>query len=267
MMHGTFCREDVMPIFLSRRLTGRVRTRRANYQLAGMMAVIAGATNAGGFLAVAQYTSHMTGILSTMADNIALYNYKLALSGMAALLSFIAGSTVATLMIHRGRRLGRESEYAAPLMLEALLLLCFGSLSRQLEHYEWLFIPLTVWLLCFVMGLQNALITVMSQYEIRTTHITGMVTDIGIEVAKLCRIGYHPQRKKQIKIRTNSHKLLFSIMLVLLFLVGGVIGAYGFRHVDCVFTILLAAILMASAAVPIVDDIRRELLRGPPRPS
>lgn len=246
-----------MPISFSRRLTGRVRTRAANYQLAGVLTLIAGATNAGGFLAVEQYTSHMTGILSAVADNLAIDNYKLALSGIAALLSFVAGAATATLMIQRNRRLGRESEFAAPLMLEAILLLCFGLLSNQLERFEWLFVPLTVWLLCFVMGLQNALITVMSQSEIRTTHITGMITDIGIELGKFSYCYRLICRQKQHTRHTNSHKLVLSLVLVLLFLTGGVIGAYGFKYVDCVFTILLAAILLALACVPIMDDLRK----------
>lgn len=244
-----------MPISFSRRLTGRVRTRSANYQLAGILTLIAGATNAGGFLVVEQYTSHMTGIVSALADNIALYNYKLVLSGLAALFSFIAGATVASLMIQRSRGLGRQSEYAAPLMLEAILLLCFGLLFNQLERFEWLFIPLTVWLLCFVMGLQNGLITVISQSEIRTTHMTGMVTDIGIELGKLSRYCYVGYRKKPTAIRTNSHKLILSIVLVLLFLTGGIIGAYGFKHVDGVFTVSLAAILLLLASVPVIDDL------------
>ncbi len=252
-----------MPISFSRRLTGRVRTRSANYQLAGVLTLIAGATNAGGFLVVEQYTSHMTGILSAVADNLAFYNYKLALSGLAALLSFIAGSIVSTLMIQRNRSLGRESEYAAPLMLEALLLLCFGVMSNQLERFEWLFIPLTVWLLCFVMGLQNALITMMSQSEIRTTHITGMVTDIGIELGKMSRCSQGSCTKNKRLIRTKSHKLLLSIVLVLLFLTGGVIGAYGFKYVDCVFTISLAVVLLVLACVPVIDDIRKGRLRLP----
>ena len=51
-----------------RSLTHKVRTRRANRQLGGLLAVVAGAANAGGFLAIPRYTSHMTGIVSEIAD-------------------------------------------------------------------------------------------------------------------------------------------------------------------------------------------------------
>jgi len=43
------------------------------------------------------------------------------------------------------------------------------------------FVPLTVMLLRFMMGLQNAVHTKISKAEIRTTHIT----DLGIELGKL----------------------------------------------------------------------------------
>jgi len=64
-----------MPIFYLRRLTGRERTQNANQQLARYLTFVAGAINAGGFLAVRQYSSHVTGIVSAMADNLALRTY------------------------------------------------------------------------------------------------------------------------------------------------------------------------------------------------
>lgn len=61
-----------MPIKYARRLTGSERSRHANRHLGFALAFVAGAANAGGFLAVQQYTSHMTGIVSAMADNLVL---------------------------------------------------------------------------------------------------------------------------------------------------------------------------------------------------
>jgi len=61
-----------MPVPYLRRLTGKERSQKANRQLALFLAFIAGAVNAGGYLAVRQYTSHMTGIVSAMADNLSL---------------------------------------------------------------------------------------------------------------------------------------------------------------------------------------------------
>ena len=87
-----------------------------------------------------------------------------------------------TLMINFSRRRRLHSQYAPALALEAGLLLLFGILGAQLMSVPGFFVPLTVVLLCFIMGLQNAIITKLSNAEVRTTHITGMVTDIGIEL-------------------------------------------------------------------------------------
>ena len=59
-----------MPIQYLRRLTSPQRTDDANRRLGQSLAFVAGAANAGGFLAVKQYTSHMSGIVSAMADDI-----------------------------------------------------------------------------------------------------------------------------------------------------------------------------------------------------
>lgn len=63
-------------------LTTRVRTRRANRRLGAVLAFVAGAVNAGGFLAVQRYTSHMTGIVSGIADDLVLGQAALAMAGV-----------------------------------------------------------------------------------------------------------------------------------------------------------------------------------------
>ena len=167
-----------MPIHYVRKLTGHHRTSDANRHLGFALAFVAGATNAGGFLAVQQYTSHMTGIVSAMADNLALGSFALVMTGAGALLSFLMGAACTAVMVNYARRHSLYSEYALPLLVEAALLLCYGTLGAQLTHIEGLFDPMTVMLICLIMGLQNAVITKLSKAEIRTTHLTGTVTDI-----------------------------------------------------------------------------------------
>lgn len=57
-----------MPLHYARRLTGRHRSGQANRHIGVVLTFVAGATNAGAFLAVHQYTSHMTGMVSSMAE-------------------------------------------------------------------------------------------------------------------------------------------------------------------------------------------------------
>ena len=109
-------------------------------------------------------------------------------------------------------------------MLEASLLLCFGFLGEQLSHIAGLFVPMTVMLLSFIMGLQNALVTKISHSEIRTTHVTGLVTDIGIEMGK-AMYGLTTQPPNRLPVQANGPRLQILLLLAMSFFLGGVLGA------------------------------------------
>lgn len=245
-----------MPIHYLRSLTGKERSRRANRDLALVLAFVAGATDAGGYLAVRHYTSHMSGVVSSMADNLALGDIALWLSGLGAVLAFLTGAACAAILVNWGRRNGLRSEYVSPLLLEAALLISFCFLGRSLEHPIKLFISILTLLLCFTMGLQNAIITKISQAEIRTTHMTGIVTDIGIELGKL--LYWNGLRNStEMKVLADRQKLRLLIALIGLFFLGGLLGALSFRHVGFLFFLPLAALLLILVGVPTVDDLRR----------
>jgi uncharacterized membrane protein YoaK (UPF0700 family) len=242
-----------MPINYARSLTGRPRTAAANHHLGFALAFVAGAINAGGFLAVQQYTSHMTGIVSAMADELVVGDYALVLAGAAAIVSFVAGASCTAVMVNYVRRQNLSSEYALPLLVEALLLLCFGVLGARLSAIEGLFVPITVMLLCFMMGLQNAVVTKLSQAEIRTTHMTGIATDIGIELGKL--LYWNADGGARPKVLANRSRLTVLSLLLLFFFIGGVVGAVGFKRLGFLSTVPLAALLCALAIVPTFDDL------------
>ena len=244
-----------MPISFARRLTGRSRTAAGNRQLGWALAFIAGATNAGAFLAVRQYTSHMTGIVSSAADALVLGDVRTAIAAFGALLSFLSGAAVSAILINCARRHQLQSEFALPLLLEAALLLVFGLLGAWLSEVRSLFVPVTVMLLCFTMGLQNAVITKVSRSEIRTTHVTGLVTDIGIELGKLL-YWTRLQRDPRLQVSADLGRLTLLSLLMLGFFVGGVVGALGFQQFGYAMTVPLAVILIALAGVPAADDIR-----------
>ena len=246
-----------MPIPYLRRLTGNIRSPEANRQLAYYLTFVAGAANAGGFLAVRQYTSHMSGIVAAMADNLALDMIVLVLQGVGALASFLAGAASSAIIINMARRSHLTSQYALPLMLEAVLLMFFGLLGGNIEPMRGLFGPVTVMLLCFIMGLQNAMVTKVSNAEIRTTHVTGMVTDVGIELGKLFYWNIAKSDERTPFVHANHDKLIMLSMLIGLFFVGGVTGALGFSRVGFVTTVPLACLLLVLAVVPVADDVSR----------
>jgi uncharacterized membrane protein YoaK (UPF0700 family) len=147
------------------------------------------------------------------------------------------------------------SEYALPLMLEAALILLFGLMGARLAAFEGLLLPFTIVLLCFVMGLQNALVTKLSGGVVRTTHLTGTVTDLGIELGRL--LYWNRDRDASRFVRADRDRIAVLAGLLAAFLGGAITGAFGFKLAGYVSTVPLAIVLVLLAVVPVVDDLRR----------
>jgi uncharacterized membrane protein YoaK (UPF0700 family) len=240
------------------------RSPAANLRLGITLSFIAGATNAGGFLAVGQYTSHMTGLLSSIADNLVLGHLTLVAASLAAIGAFVGGAMTTALMVNWGLRRQLRSAFARPLALETSLLLAFGLSGAAISRYGELFAPLTVLLLCYIMGLQNAVITKVSNAEIRTTHVTGLVTDIGIELGKLV---YFNRSQLPTKVVANRRKLRIHGSLIAAFFTGGLLGALGFKLWGYVTTVPLAVLLGVLVSGPLLHDVRHgRIAPSPPLP-
>jgi uncharacterized membrane protein YoaK (UPF0700 family) len=229
-------------------LTSHERSNFADVELGLILAFIAGAINAGGFLAVGYYTSHMTGIVSSVADFIVLNKYSMALMCLVFLFCFIAGAATSAFMINWARIRKLNSIYALPLMFEALLLMIFGLFMSDMFNT----INGTIAVLCFIMGLQNAIITKISNSVIRTTHVTGMSTDIGIEIGRFLfrKLGRNDE------VNVNFKRLKLHTSLLLSFLLGGLIGAYLYKEINYIAVLPFSAILLLIAIIPIIDDFK-----------
>lgn len=246
-----------MTISFLHRLTGSHRTRSANRQLGAVLAFVAGAVNAGGFLAVRRYTSHMTGVISGMADDLATGDVALALAGLASLLAFMAGAACTALLINWARQRQMHGKFALALLLEAALLLAFGLLGAHLDTLAHLLVPTAVLLLCFIMGLQNAIVTKISQAEIRTTHMTGVVTDLGIELGRLLYWNGTTAPDSVHFVRANRDKLFIHSLVLGLFFGGGLAGALAFKRFGFAATLPIALLLVLLAAPPLINDLQR----------
>lgn len=234
------------------------RNTQTNTRLGAVLAFVAGATNAGGFLAVGTYTSHMTGVVSALADHLVLGNLVLAAASLGALLAFLLGAMTTAWLVNWGLREELTCAYGLPLLLESVLLLIFGIFGAVISWWLNLLVPLTVLLLCFIMGLQNAVISKISKSEIRTTHVTGLVTDLGIELGKLLYINRN-QRSLAEPVRANRQKLRLHLILVCSFFIGALCGALGFKFLGYVTTVPLAITLMLLVWRHVMHDVLERL--------
>ncbi|WP_375699665.1 YoaK family protein [Pseudophaeobacter sp. TrK17] len=218
---------------------GNARTSNIDLVLAGLLSSIAGALNAVGFLIAGSFTANMTGNISAFADHLANGAIPIALSFLGLVVAFIWGAAIAALAIQAGERRQLRSVYALAIAAEAIILLLIGTAltrSSATEHETLLVIVLS-----FVMGLQNAVTTMISQARVRTTHVSGMATDIGIELAAL--VGGDKSR------REATPKLWLHSLTLACFAIGGLCGALLFQLVGS-WLFMITATLLLLIAVP-----------------
>lgn len=230
---------------------GDTRSPTADRHLAWSLAAIAGGLNAAGFYAVGLYSSNMTGNVSALADHVALGDFGPGLLFLAIVLTFICGAMVSTVLINAGRRRALAGIYAFSILTEAVLLAALAGVDLWFGAGRG---ALLVFGLSFLMGLQNAVVTRLSNARVRTTHVTGMVTDIGIELGNLADNAWH--RGKQHISDFNREKLVLHGQTVLSFLGGGVLGVLGYRAMGG-WLLFIGAGLLLALAMPALFATRR----------
>jgi uncharacterized membrane protein YoaK (UPF0700 family) len=175
-----------------------------------VLALVAGLVNSIGLLGFKhQSISHLSGIATLLGTGIINSNLSDVLHLAFILLSFLIGSAISGFFLHSGSlKLGRN--YSWLLSLEAIFLFCsiyFLENDSVNGHY----------LASVACGLQNAIATTYSGAVIRTTHVTGIFTDIGIMLGSKLRGNQFDKRKA-----------LLLIIIIIGFIFGGVLGAYFF---------------------------------------
>jgi len=197
------------------------RTHRHNVQLASLLCITAGFVNAAGFLGFSVLTTNVTGHAALFAEQIALQNWKTARIVALWMLLFLAGAFVSSLIVSWIGRNQRFS-YVIPLMIETVILLAVALFGYTYDH-SLVDKELFAGGLLFAMGLQNALVSMVSGSVVRTTHLTGTFTDLGIELAQIIQKpgDDHKALKTRIKLR---------LVIIFFFMCGALSGAYLFHY-------------------------------------
>lgn len=227
---------------------GETRDGGADRRLAWSLAGIAGALNAAGFYAVGVFSSNMSGNVSSLADHLAMADLAAAAPYLGLVATFVSGAAVSAVLINAGRRRRMARIYALSILAEAVLLTGLASADLWLTGAGRA--ALLAYGLNFLMGLQNAVVTRISNARVRTTHVTGMVTGIGIKLGNLLdlawrrRSGVHDAAAEY-----NANKLLLHGVTVLSFLGGGISGVLAYGRLGPVF-LFATALLLFLLALP-----------------
>ncbi len=203
---------------------------RRNLSIWCALAFQAGVLNAGGFLACHRFVTHVSAVPTQIGVFLAEGAFEPALGMFSVPLFFISGAILSALMIDRQILRKRQPHYSQVLFLLTCLsfaVVTVGHLGGFGEFGE----PLVrardytlLGLLCFTAGLQNAMVTSASGAVVRTTHLTGITTDLGIG---LVRIFSHTHLVSR---RVELQAAWMRIGIIVSFLAGSLVSGFIFMH-------------------------------------
>ena len=228
---------------------GKTRTRKHNVRIAMLLSFIAGLVNIAGFLGIHTLTTNVTGHFATLIIDVYAMEWTIVLVYISYLVSFLVGSFTSGVLIEWMKKQKKINIYLLPTLLESGLLI----IVPLIVFWNANFSPsLIACLLLFAMGVQNSFVTKISDAVVRTTHLTGLFTDLGLELSHLFfssqKHAYH-QNISTIKLRLN---------IIFFFFFGGIVGVFLFRKIDFFVLLVAAGILLLGI---FLDGLRYRMIR------
>lgn len=195
-----------------------------------LLAGIAGMANAIGYLSYShQSVTHLTGTATLLGIAVTAPASASALHLGLVLLAFLIGATASGFIIqHHTLKLGRR--YGVALGLEGLLLVVAALLMRR-QHGSGAYFASAAF------GLQNAMATTYSGAVLRTTHVTGLVTDLGAILGHALR-----------GLPVDGPRIRLYLLVLSAFITGGVLGGCLFQSVGTDALFYPAALTLLVAA-------------------
>ena len=228
---------------------GKRRTAKHNLQIASLLSFVAGIVNVAGFLAVAKLTTNVTGHFAFFVDEVFKLKFWEGLIYFLYIFFFFLGSFSSNFLVEVISRKNENYVYIIPTSIECLILtiIAFSGHFLMRENPN-----LIAFSLLFAMGLQNSLVTRISNATVRTTHLTGLFTDLGIELSQLF---FYKENETRIKLLA-SVKLRLTI--ISFFFVGGIVGGIFYSYLG-LHVLLIGSISLIFGII--YDNVKLKIKR------
>ncbi|WP_345373032.1 YoaK family protein [Algivirga pacifica] len=230
---------------------GKRRTLKHNLQIAMVLSLVAGIVNVTGFLEFNRLTTNVTGHFAFFINDVSNVEYWRGMVYFLYIFSFLFGSFSSSLLIEKFRENKKLNVFVIPTMLEVFILI---SIPIVYNLYQIKYPDIIVCSLLFAMGLQNSFVTKLSDAVVRTTHLTGLFTDLGIELSQLFFPKTHSHQAKlkaTIKLR---------IYIVSFFFLGGLIGGFLYSRMELKLNTLIFPALVLVMSL-LYDDFRFKIIK------
>lgn len=218
----------------------------------------AGVINCGGFMACHRFVTHVTGFATHFGNEIATAHYQSAFGILTVPFFFLLGAFCTgyftEVQISRGNRPRYYNIFGfiAIVMISVALFGHFGQLGVFGEPINVLADYILLGVLCFCSGTQNATVTSASGSVIRTTHLTGITTDLGLSLMKYFAL--YPRSWKTSDHLTSQRSkdklnILIRMGLILSFILGSVFGGMFFLNFEYLGFLLPATISLILSMI------------------
>ncbi|TDE49265.1 YoaK family protein [Flavobacterium sp. GT3P67] len=227
---------------------GKNRTFIHNLRLATLLSFVAGIVNVTGVLSIQTLTTNVTGHFAYFAEEIMKRDYAAAITFFIFTIFFLLGAFISNFLAELISKKHPNLSHVIPISLEMVVLIGVGMFGAQsaLSSIEGKWIAFSM---LFAMGIQNSLVTKISQSTVRTTHLTGLFTDLGIELSQLF-FYKKPEEKKKLKT-----SIYLRLSIITFFFIGCFSGGFLYNLLE-MKTLFVAATFLLIALL--YDYIRMQ---------
>lgn len=219
---------------------GKSRDLKHNIGIASFLSFVAGIVNVVGFLAVQKLTTNVTGHFAFMVEEAFRFNFNQSLFYFIYIFFFFFGAFFSNFTIEITQKINDKYLFIIPVFIEVIVLTTIAFLNFKFIADNPNLIACSM---LFAMGLQNSLVTTISNSVVRTTYLTGLFTDLGIEISQLFFFKTTEQRTKLF----SSIKLRMTIIMS--FFVGGIIAGVFFSNYKMKTLLIASTVLLIGLII------------------
>lgn len=218
---------------------GKNRTFAHDLRLATLLSFVVKVFNAKSPVTFTNPATNETGHFAYFAEEIMKHDYTTAYTFLIFTLFFLFGSFISSFLQELVSIRSPDLSHIFPITLEMVILISVGIFGSNSDIFT-LGGKMTAFFMLIAMGVQNSLVTNISKSTVRTTHLTGLFTDLGIELSQLF---FYKKAEEIKKLKTS---IFLRLSIILFFFLGCFSGGIIYQVIG-IKTLFIAAFFLLVA--------------------